>query len=236
MTLELHGAVAMPVPLSRSSRQLHSLAYALLKERIISNRYPGGSHILEEQLAADLGISRTPLKEALVNLQAEGLVRMIPRRGVLVVPLTATDVIEIYTVLEALEDLAVRLIGDREDNRADIKVLQDDVAVMQTSLRQDDLDRWAVADEHFHAQLVAASGNSRLIRAAQTLLTQSQRFRLFTLRLRERPVKSTRNHADLVKALKAGDVERARKIHAAQKVGWRDDMLALLAKFKITQI
>ncbi|HTQ83597.1 MAG TPA: GntR family transcriptional regulator, partial [Pseudolabrys sp.] len=192
MTLELHGAEAMPVPLSRSSRQLHSLAYALLKERIISNRYPGGSHILEEQLAADLGISRTPLKEALVNLQAEGLVRMIPRRGVLVVPLTATDVIEIYTVLEALEDLAVRLIGDREDNRADIKVLQDDVAVMQTSLRQDDLDRWAVADEHFHAQLVAASGNSRLIRAAQTLLTQSQRFRLFTLRLRERPVKSTR--------------------------------------------
>jgi len=236
LTLELHGAEAMPVPLSRSSRQLHSLAYALLKERIISNRYPGGSHILEEQLAADLGISRTPLKEALVNLQAEGLVRMIPRRGVLVVPLTATDVIEIYTVLEALEDLAVRLIGDREDNRADIKVLQDDVAVMQTSLRQDDLDRWAVADEHFHAQLVAASGNSRLIRAAQTLLTQSQRFRLFTLRLRERPVKSTRNHADLVKALKAGDVERARKIHAAQKVGWRDDMLALLAKFKITQI
>ena len=236
MTLELHGAEAMPVPLSRSSRQLHSLAYALLKERIISNRYPGGSHILEEQLAADLGISRTPLKEALVNLQAEGLVRMIPRRGVLVVPLTATDVIEIYTVLEALEDLAVRLIGDREDNRADIKVLQDDVAVMQASLRQDDLDRWAVADEHFHAQLVAASGNSRLIRAAQTLLTQSQRFRLFTLRLRERPVKSTRNHADLVKALRAGDVERARKIHAAQKVGWRDDMLALLAKFKITQI
>jgi len=236
LTLELHGAEAMPVPLSRSSRQLHSLAYALLKERIISNRYPGGSHILEEQLAADLGISRTPLKEALVNLQAEGLVRMIPRRGVLVVPLTATDVIEIYTVLEALEDLAVRLIGDREDNRADIKVLQDDVAVMQTSLRQDDLDRWAVADEHFHAQLVAASGNSRLIRAARTLLTQSQRFRLFTLRLRERPVKSTRNHADLVKALRAGDVERARKIHAAQKVGWRDDMLALLAKFKITQI
>ena len=236
MTLELHGAVAMPVPLSRSSRQLHSLAYALLKERIISNRYPGGSHILEEQLAADLGISRTPLKEALVNLQAEGLVRMIPRRGVLVVPLTATDVIEIYTVLEALEDLAVRLIGDREDNRADIKTLQDDVAAMQAALREDDLDRWAVADERFHAQLVAASGNSRLIRAAQTLLTQSQRFRLFTLRLRERPVKSTRNHADLVKALKAGDLERARKIHAAQKVGWRDDMLALLAKFKITQI
>jgi len=236
LTLELHGAVAMPVPLSRSSRQLHSLAYALLKERIISNRYPGGSHILEEQLAADLGISRTPLKEALVNLQAEGLVRMIPRRGVLVVPLTATDVIEIYTVLEALEDLAVRLIGDREDNRADIKTLQDDVAAMQAALREDDLDRWAVADERFHAQLVAASGNSRLIRAAQTLLTQSQRFRLFTLRLRERPVKSTRNHADLVKALKAGDLERARKIHAAQKVGWRDDMLALLAKFKITQI
>ena len=235
MTVQVHSA-EVTAPPAQGARHLHSLAYAQLKGRIISNRYPGGTHILEEQLAADLGISRTPLKEALVNLQAEGLVRMIPRRGVLVVPLTADDIIEIYSVLEVLEDLAVRLIGQREDNRADIKALQDDVATMQAALRQDDLDRWAAADEHFHAQLVAASGNSRLIRAARTLLTQSQRFRLFTLRLRENPVKSTRNHADLVKALKAGDVGRARKIHAAQKVGWRGDMLALLAKFNITQI
>ena len=122
MTVELHSAEAT-VPPAQGARHLHSLAYAQLKGRIISNRYPGGTHILEEQLAADLGISRTPLKEALVNLQAEGLVRMIPRRGVLVVPLTADDIIEIYSVLEVLEDLAVRLIGQREDNRADIKAL-----------------------------------------------------------------------------------------------------------------
>jgi len=218
-------------------RHLHSTsAYLALKERIVSNQLPGGSRFLEEQLAADLGISRTPLREALLNLQADGLVRLTPRRGVQIVPLTADDIIEIYSVLEALEDLAVRLIGERTDNAADLAGLSSDVQAMQDALRDDDLDAWAIADERFHGRLVTASGNGRLSRAAETLLTQSQRFRLFTLRLRPKPVKSTRNHAALVKALKDGDVAHAREIHTGQKVGWREDMIALLKRFKITQI
>lgn len=224
-------------PRTKPARLLHSAsAYTALKRRIVSNVYPGGSHILEERLAEDLGISRTPLKEALLKLQAEGLVRLVPRRGVLIEPLTAVDVIEIYSVLVALEDLAVQLIGQRSDASADLDALQADVTEMQRALRVDDLDAWGVADERFHGRLVAASRNSRLNRAAETLLTQSQRFRLFTLRLRPKPIKSTRNHAALVRELKRGNIKKARAIHTSQKAGWREDMLALLDKFKIKQI
>lgn len=238
MSLQVHDRVSSGRPRrAKPARQLHSAsAYEVLKQRIVSNRYPGGSHILEEKLAADLGISRTPLKEALLKLQAEGLVRLVPRRGVLVEPLTAADVIEIYSVLVALEDLAVQLIGQRDDAATDLDALQADVVEMQRALRDDDLDAWGVADERFHSRLVATSKNSRLSRAAETLLTQSQRFRLFTLRLRPKPVKSTRNHAALVRELKRGNVKKARAIHAGQKAGWREDMLALLDKYRITQI
>ena len=225
------------LPTVKAARSLFSdSAYRLLKQRIVSNEYPGGCQILEEDMAADLGISRTPLKEALLKLQAEGLVELVPRRGVRVIPLTANDIVEIYSVLEALEDLAVKLLGERDDAERDIAALQADVVAMQAALRIDDLDAWAAADERFHTQLLSASGNSRLGRAAGVLLAQSQRFRMFTLRLRPKPVKSTRNHVDLVKALKDGDIKRARRVHAEQKASWREAMSALLNKFKITQI
>lgn len=224
-------------PQRRAPRRLFSdAAYRLIKQRIMSNAYPGGFQILEEELASDLGISRTPLKEALLALQGEGLVRLIPRRGVLVVPLTADDISEIYRVLEALEDLAVALLCEREDREREVDALAAEVEAMSAALRADDLDAWAAADERFHSILVAASGNARLAHAAQTLLCQSQRFRMFTLRLRDRHANSTRNHAALVKALRAGDAERARRLHASHKVGWREQMVALLQKFKISQI
>jgi DNA-binding GntR family transcriptional regulator len=230
------GFRAVPKEVRPGRKLFSDSAYRLIKQRIMSNAYPGGYQILEEDLARDLGISRTPLKEALLALQSEGLVRLIPRRGVLVIPLTADDISEIYRVLEALEDLAVALICERDDNKDDIDALQADVTAMQAALRADDLDAWAVADESFHATLVAASGNARLAHAARTLLCQSQRFRLFTLRLRNKHANSTRNHAALVKALRDGDAARARRLHAQQKVGWREQMMALLEKFKISQI
>jgi DNA-binding GntR family transcriptional regulator len=241
MTIDHHidtasrGARAVPRP--RPSRTLFSdSAYRAIKQRIMSNEYPGGYQVLEEELARDLGISRTPLKEALLALQSEGLVRLVPRRGVMIVPLTANDVSEIYRVLEALEDLAIGLIGERYDSKRDIDALRVEVAAMQAALRTDDLDAWAAADERFHSRLVAASGNARLAHAAQTLLWQSQRFRMFTLRLRDKPVKSTKNHAALVKAMREGDFVRARRLHAEQKVGWREQMMVLLKKFRISHI
>src|SRR5262249_53569161 len=98
-------------------------AYDTIKRRILSNEYPGGFQVLEDQLARDCGMSRTPLKEALLRLEAEGLIQIVPRRGIRVLPLTAEDVHRIYQVLSPLETLAGELIAAMPDNADAVKQL-----------------------------------------------------------------------------------------------------------------
>lgn len=215
---------------------LSDVAYDAIKGRILHNVYPGGYQVLEEQLCADLGMSRTPLREALLRLELEGLVEVSPRRGMRVLPLTAADIADIYQVLSVLELLAVRLLADREDNRASVERLQPLVDTMQRALKDDDLEAWARADERFHRALVEESDNPRLAVSAKTLLDQSQRFRMFTLRMRNRPVKSTRSHAALVTAIRRHDPERAVGEHSQHKSNWHGEMTELMARFGILRI
>lgn len=211
-------------------------AYDLIKQRILMNVYPGGYQVLEEELAREFEMSRTPLKEALLRLQSEGLIDIVPRRGIRVRPLTADDIREIYGVLQPLELTAAELIASREDNRADIALLQAEVNSMRAALKRNDLDGWAMADERFHRVLVDVAGNRRLAIAAYTLLDQSQRFRMFTLRLRDKPVSSTENHAALVKALARHDIKEALRSHTMHKADWYRKMQELLQRFGIRYI
>lgn len=211
-------------------------AYAVIKERILQNVYPGGFQILEEQLCSELEMSRTPLREALVRLELEGLVEIQPRRGMRVLPLAAADIADIFQVLSALEILAVRLLAERKDNAESVARLQVQVDRMKSSLAADDLDGWAAADERFHRTLVDESGNGRLATSARALLDQSQRFRMFTLRMRDRPTKSTRSHEALVNAIRRHDVEGAIEEHAHHKVNWHKQMSELMDRFGIRRI
>ena len=107
---------------------------------------------------------------------------------------------------------------------------------MKRALQSDNLDSWAAADERFHRILVDESGNPRLAGAARTLLDQSQRFRIFTLRLRDKPVRSTRSHEQLVAALRKRDAGKAMAEHSAHKTRWHAHMAELTAKFGIRHI
>lgn len=218
-----------------SGSSLSDQAYQLVKERIISNKLPAGYQVLEEELAGELNMSRTPLREALIRLQDEGLIQMIPRRGVRIVPLSVDDVHEIYQLLTSLETTAAELLAVKKPNQKEADRLQAAVDRMASSLAADDLDSWAKADEQFHRLLVDQCGNRRLANAARTFLDQSQRVRMVTLRLRERPVRSTEHHGQLVDAIRRADPKLARKIHTQQKGNWRDDMLKLMERFNIHQ-
>ena len=211
-------------------------AYETIKHRILQNIYPGGFQVLEEQLCDELGMSRTPLREALVRLELEGLVENVPRRGMRVLPLKAADIADIFQVLSSLEILAVRLLAEREDNKSSVARMQAEVDAMKKALAEDDLDRWAAADERFHRAMVDECGNPRLAASARTLLDQSQRFRIFTLRLRDRPTKSTRSHEALVSAIRRHDVAKATEEHSRHKGNWHAQMAELLGKFGIRHI
>lgn len=210
--------------------------YEVIRQRIMTNRLPGGSHLLEEAVATELEVSRTPVREALSRLESDGLIQSIKRHGYLVTPITIPDINEIYQVLSPLEIVAAELLATKDDNEDIVAELQKYVDEMALALEKDDLDQWAAADEMFHMRLVESCGNGRLAKAAKLLFAQSHRVRLFTLRLREKPVNSVKNHGALVDAIRQHRPDLAREIHAAHRVGWVDKMSDLLASLNIHQL
>lgn len=220
----------------KSGGSMAQTAYKEIKKLILGNQLQGGSHILEEELAAMLGMSRTPLREALVQLQNEGHIQIVPRRGIRIVPLTIDDLREIYEILQTLEARAAESISVRPDRQEVSDKLAAIVDEMRAALAADDLDRWAVANERFHRDLVAHAGNGRLEQFCRTLLDQSHRVRVFTLRLRKPPLRSTENHAVLVKAIRDGDAEQARLIHVRHKNEWLDELREIIDRLQIARL
>lgn len=216
----------------RTSR-LSQRAYEVIKRLILTNQLQGGANVLEDDLAGMLGMSRTPLREALVKLQNEGLIQIVPRRGIRVVALTVADMGEIYDLLQCLEAHAARLIARRPDRAAIVRELDGLVGEMRRALTADNLEAWGEANERFHRRLVAGAGNQRLEQYCQNLLDQSHRVRVFTLRLRRPPHRSTDSQAEMVAAIRRGDEEAAYRIQARHKGEWIEELTEIVARLQL---
>jgi DNA-binding GntR family transcriptional regulator len=203
-------------------------AYATLRRRIIENHFDADRPILEEQLALSLGMSRTPIREALARLEAEGMVTILPRRGMMVRPLTALYVKEVNEVLASLEAQAAERLARRRPSSAEVAILDAAIADMDAALASDDMPAWAAADYRFHAAIIDLCGNSLLAETARRFLDQAHRFRLLTLDLRGRPVYSNANHAAVVEAIRRGDAETAAEIHWSHKRRWGRELDQLI--------
>ncbi|MEO0484546.1 MAG: GntR family transcriptional regulator [Pseudomonadota bacterium] len=203
-----------------------------LRELIFSATLPPGSDHLEAELAARLGLSRTPVREALARLEAQGLVQIRPRRGARIVGLSPTDMSEIYEVLTALEATAAAAAARRGLSAAELVPMAQAIEAMEDALGEPDLARWAVADDQFHHALVAASGNSRLVEAAGLYADQVRRARMMTLRLRPLPQKSNEDHRAVFAAIRAGDEATAFSVHKAHRERARALLTELLAEYQ----
>lgn len=210
-------------------------AYSSLKQRILENHYRPGFQALESEIAEDLGVSRTPVREALKQLQYEGLVELIPRRGFRVVPVVAEDMKEIYEVLTALESMASELLARRGVSDEEIEPLVTATDAMEAALKKDDLEGWALADERYHAHLIELCGNQRLINMARTVRDQGHRARMITLRLRSRPDASTKEHREVLDAIRRGDWQTARELHHRHRMRASEELTELLDKFQLTE-
>jgi len=133
-------------------------AYAQIRRRILDVAWPPGYQALEQEVASVLDMSRTPVREAMIRLQREGLVEVIPRHGMRVLPVSPSDMRELYQVLTALECMAAELLALRKPTETELIPLIAATTAMDEALKVDDLDAWAVADERFHALLVDLSG------------------------------------------------------------------------------
>jgi DNA-binding GntR family transcriptional regulator len=213
-----------------TTTSLVDAAYRTMRVKILDNEWAPGHRALEQELALELGVSRTPVREALIRLAQEGLVEVVPRHGMRVLPVSAADMNEIYQLLGSLEATAAEMVAQRKPAARDIAPLEAASRAMDAALKTGDLDAWAQADERFHRHLVELCGN-RLLAA-----TVYNRARMFTLRLRPLPVHSTREHRDLVRALRKGDAAVAREIHRAHRERGRLELTSILERYKLAQM
>ena len=227
---------ATGAPAGRPS--LVDAAFEALKAAIQSNAFAPGFHGSEQEIATQLGMSRTPVHEALIRLQEEGLVRILPRRGVLVRAISPDDMREIYEVIIALEAASAGLTAALPEARRTpvAEALAAVNARMEAALAAADLVAWAEADGRFHQLLAEGSGNGRLARMFHTIMDQSHRARMLTLRLRPLPGPSIEDHAGIVAAIRAGDAAAAQARATAHRARARDQLLPLLGQLGMTHL
>jgi len=147
---------------------------AQLREAVMSGTLPQGSQVGEVVLAAQLGVSRGPVREAMQRLVQEGLLRSIPHRGIFVVELTDADVRDIYDARQAVESAAMLMIMRRSDVGKAVRRLDAAVARMAAAADRGDGAALSRGDLAFHELLVALSGSIRLQRMASTLLVETR--------------------------------------------------------------
>lgn len=199
-------------------------AYAALKNVIVSMdiyRSRNDIRLDERQLAQDFGVSRTPVREAMAQLEREGFVRSIPRRGVYVVRKTKEEVIELITAWAALESMAARLITENAKDE-DIASLRKMFATFEGGKLRAHLDEYSEVNIEFHQTIVRMSGNQVLIDLAENLFTHMRMIRRKTITEKNRVDKSIRDHMNIIEALEARDTARAETLVRDHALGLAD--------------
>jgi len=189
-------------------------AYAALKSVIAGmDVYGSGAEIRldERSLAQEFGISRTPVREAMAQLEREGFVRTLPRRGVYVVRKTRREVIELITAWAALESMAARLITENASDD-EIASLRRVFAAFDNGQVRAHLDEYSEANIEFHQTLIRLSRNSVLIDLAENLFTHMRMIRRKTIGEKDRADRSIRDHMHIIEALEARNTVRAEKL------------------------
>jgi DNA-binding GntR family transcriptional regulator len=186
-------------------------AYAALKDVILGlDVYdrPGEIRLDERRLASDLGISRTPVREAMAQLEREGFVRSVPRRGIYVVRKTKAEVIELITAWAALESMAARLITQRASEH-EIARLRAMFATFENGRLHANLDEYSEVNIEFHQTIIRMSRNRVLIDLAENLFAHMRMIRRKTIGESDRADRSIRDHVNIIQAIEARDTGRA---------------------------
>jgi len=199
-------------------------AYAHLKERLLDGRLPGGTLLSENETAHELGLSRTPVRQAFVQLEAEGLLDLYPRRGALVVPVTASEADDVLEARLLLEQHAVRRAvraGTALTEELRALLAEQDEAVTAGGAG------FARSDRRFHRAIVAATGNAILLRQYDAVRDRHQRIAATTVaRDPARVARFVAEHRAITEALERGDGDGAaalmgEHLHSAHELARR---------------
>lgn len=192
-------------------RPLGEIVYESLREAIVSQILKPGERLMEIELADELGVSRTPVREAIRKLELEGFVVMIPRKGAYVADLSIKDINEVFEIRGSLEALAAGLAAQRA-TKEEIEEMERNLVLTAKQWEGNDLIETIEVDTQFHELIYNASKNARLVTMIKDLREQVQRFRTTTLSVPGRLKFALDEHRRIVEAIAARDEQEAKRM------------------------
>lgn len=208
---------------------LRDVVFQTLRQAILRGELKPGERLMEIHLAHKLGVSRTPVREAIRKLELEGLVLMIPRKGAVVAEITISDLEDVLEVRMTLEELAVRYACKRitKEQLDELRHLSDE---FRRSLSGSDVGACAQADVAFHDAIYEATGNKRLIQILNNLREQMYRYRMEYLKDRLSHTMLTREHEEILEALECRDEKRALEAMSRHVERQKEHIIAVLSQ------
>jgi DNA-binding GntR family transcriptional regulator len=201
----------LDMPRLDTSASYRDLAYAALKRAITAMDIYDHAHEIrldERRLSEGLGVSRTPIREAMTLLEQEGFVRTLPRRGIYVVRKTKAEVVELITAWAALEGMAARLITQNAPD-PEIATLRAMFATFENGRLHANLDEYSEVNIEFHQAIIRMSRNNVLIDLAENLFAHMRMIRRKTISESDRADRSISDHMNIIQAIEARDTARA---------------------------
>ena len=211
---------------------LRTKIYHRLKNAILDGVYKPGESLIEMKLAKELGVSRTPIREAIRQLELEGLVSSIPNKGVIVEGVTPQDVEDIYTIRKTIEGLAARWAAEKISD-VQLKELKDILDLMEFYTEKGNVEKLSELDSRFHDIIFKAS-NSRPLESVLTNFHHFiQRARLVSVKASGRAVHSLKEHRRIYEALGAHNPDAAEKAMVNHVGSARTNLLPYLEKHEV---
>lgn len=196
--------------------------YHHVKQGVLDRRYEGGTLLTEGEVADAVGVSRTPVREALLRLEVEGLLRLYPKKGALVLPVSAQEIADVVETRQLVEEHAVRKVVPAPP--ALIARLEELLERQRQEVAAGDLAAAAATDRCFHAEIVRGGGNAILVKLYDQLRDRQLRMGVAFLNSHpERTARTLSGHEEILQALRTGDADVA--VEAVHRhIGWVSEL------------
>jgi DNA-binding GntR family transcriptional regulator len=198
-------------PDGHAYRTKSELVYATLRSAIMRCELEPGTRLIIDDISESLGVSHIPVREALNQLQSEGLVTVVPHSGATVAPVSPDDVTEIFSIMEGLEIVATRVAAEQASD-ADLARLASLLEPMDAAVARQEPERWAELNIAFHREIAAITGMPMLKEMMNRVLDRWDRVRRYVRVLPDRLGEAQQQHHDIVRALQRHDVSTAQAL------------------------
>ncbi len=193
---------------SNDKQPLRDVVFKAIRDDILSEKLVSGERLMEKHLADKLGVSRTPVREALSKLEQEGFIEMTPRKGATVSIVRKKDIEDVLKIRAVLEGLAAKL-ACQNLNENIIKKLELAKKEFDIAVEEKNIEKMATTDMKFHDIIFSLSGNQKLVQIISNLREQIYRYRVAYLKDKNYRVKIIAEHNEILNAIKSGDPEYA---------------------------